>query len=352
MRLLLLFLMLLSSQVAFAQAKVEKINAKKKLVIVTGVKKEGFKKKKKVCFYDFENNKVACGVIRAVKGNSSSIFIKKDEDLTKIEVGMIAAIEKKDKNIKITIEDTPPEGAEEADKPAPNYVGIFGAFPLVDAVGYKNLIYETPLNEDAATMWTADSSVASVSFGAEVGFGIKSFTLALGARSRTYTPKRVSSDYADKDGDEYFEDYAEAIGKGSAIGFWLDFYWLKLDYGLASVMFGSGIDVDNSTVTFTMDQLSEDNETVNQYFKATSTLKVLSLRTNILLDFNFGAVGFKMGTILYVPLQQTQGFTFESTDPETTEHLKGVTAEEDLKKTLGHKAKFGADLLIMGYFAY
>lgn len=351
MRLLLILLACLCSSFAFAQTvvKVEKIVAKKKLVLVNGGKTEGFKPKKKVCFYDTQNNKVGCGVVRTVKGSKSSIFVKKEEILSLIEVGMIAAIDK-NKDVKITIDEN--QNPVDENKPAPNYVGIFGAFPLVDSVGYKNLIYETPLGEDAETMWTADSSVASVSFGAEVGFGIKSFTLALGGRSRTYTPKKVASDYADKNNDQYFEDYAETIGKGSSIGFWLDFYWLKLDYGLASVMIGNGVDLDTSTVDFTMDQLSEDSDVVNKYVTAKSTLKTTSIRTNILLDFNFGSVGFKMGAILYAPIQQEQKFTFSNTDPETISHLKVLTAEEDLKSKLGHKAKFGAELLIMGYFAY
>jgi hypothetical protein len=352
-RLFLIGMLVISSQLALANdsVKVEKVNTKKKLVIINAGKKAGFKKKKKVCFYDMQNEKVGCGTVRSAKADGASIFIKKDETLAKIEVGMVAAVEKKDKDVKISI-DEPTGEAEEESKPAHNYVSIFGAFPLIDSVGYKNLVYETPLNEDADSMWSSDSTVASVSLGAELGFGVKSFTLALGARQRTYTPKRVSSDYADLNDDNYFEEYAESIGKGTSTGFWFDFYWLRMDYGLASVMMGNGIDIDNSSVTFTMDKLTEVDDSVNGYVKATSTLKVVSLRTNILLDFNFGAVGFKMGTILYIPLQQQQSFSAEITDPEASEHLKNIEPDEDLKAALSHKAKFGAELLIMGYFAY
>ena len=201
-------------------------------------------------------------------------------------------------------------------------------------------------------MWTAESPVKSVSIGAEVGFGIKSFTLALGARSRTFSPKRVSADYADADGNAFFEEYVESIGKGTSVGGWFDFYYARWDWGVASLNLGNGIDIDNSQVAFTMDHHSDKDDVVTNYYDVKSTLQAISLRTDLLLDFKFGPVGFKMGSILYIPLSQSAKVTVEQTDPFTTQFLKNKSAEDDVKEKLGHKSQVGLELLLMGYFAY
>jgi hypothetical protein len=333
-------------------ATVKKLKAPKRIVILDEGTKTGFLKKKKVCFYDAEKKKVACGRVRAAKGKISSILIKKEADFAKITVGMLAEIENIDnKDVKITIDENAPAPVEEG-YAAPWYIGLYGAFPLRDSVSYQNLVYETPLGQPAESMWSQDSAVKAVGVGGELGFGIKSFTLAIGARSRTYSPKRVSADYANPDNDFYFEEYVETIGTGKALGYWLDFYYLRWDWGVASLNLGNGIDMDNSSVSFTMDHLKDGSSDSQRYYDVKSTLKAMSLRTSLLLDFKFGPVGFKMGSIIYIPLSQQQSITVEQKDPFTTMYLKDKTAEEDVKDKLGHKSQVGVDLLLMGYFAY
>ncbi|MBC7531632.1 MAG: hypothetical protein H7318_08650 [Oligoflexus sp.] len=344
--------LLLTAASGVDAATVKKIKAPKRLIILDQGSKEGFLKKKKVCFYDANDQKVACGRVRAAKAKASSVLIKKEADVEKITVGMRAEIENIDnKDVKITIDENAPVTVEEG-YVAPNYIGLFGAFPVKDAVSYQNLVYDTPLGLNADSMWTQDSAVKAIGVGGEVGFGLKSFTLAIGARTRTFSPKRVSADYDNKDGDFYFEEYVESIGTGKSLGYWLDFYYLRWDWGVASLNLGNGIDMDSSTVTFTMDHLSDKTTDVTRYYDVKSSLKAMSLRTNLLLDFKFGPVGFKMGTTIFVPVSQQQSISVKQIDPFTNSWLKNKTAEEDVKEKLAHKAQVGMDLLLMGYFAY
>ncbi len=335
-------------------ATVKKINAVKHLVILDQGTNDGFDKKKKVCFFENEQSKdkLACGKIKAAKGKASSVFVKKDEDLAKIKVGMFADIEAiNNKNVKITIDENADKPVEEGYK-APIYVGLFGGFAIAAPVSYNNLVYETPLGKDTETMWSKDTPVKATSFGAELGIGLGQFTLALGGRSRSFAPKRVSSDYADKDNDTVFEDYTESTGTGKGVGGWLDFYFVHWDFDLASFNMALGVDVDNSTVKFQLDKLSDTDNTTTRLYDVTSKLSVFSLRVPLILDFKFGSVGFRMGTVIFAPLKQKEQLTVVQSDPFTDQYLKGKTPDEDLKENLDHKAKAGAELTFMGYFAF
>ncbi len=333
-------------------ATVKSIKAPKRIIILNEGTKTGFLKKKKVCFYDAEGKMIACGRVRAAKAKLSSVLIKKEEDVAKITVGMEAKIAIDDKkDVKITIDDSAPVAVEE-EYVAPYYLGLFGAFSAKDTASYKNLVYEAPLGQDVGSLWAADSDVKAVGLGAEIGIGIKSFTLALGARARTYSPKRVASDYADRDSNNEFEEYVETVGKGSSSGFWLDFYYLRFDWGVASFNLGNGLEMDKSIVKFTTEQLSDDNDDKRLLYKGKSTLDAMSLRTNLLLDFKFGPVGFKMGTIIILPLTQKQKVSIVHGDEFVAGTLSGKTVEEDFKESLSHKAALGVDLMMMGYFSF
>ncbi|MBC7660264.1 MAG: hypothetical protein H7249_11210 [Chitinophagaceae bacterium] len=352
MRPILLVCLSLAGASLAEAATVQKIKLEKKIVIIDEGKNTGFSKKKKVCIYDENKNKIACGRIRSAKAKMSSILIKKDEDLAKVKEGMTADVENIDnKDVKITIDENEEKPVVQEYK-APSYIGLFGEFPIRDPVTYQNLIYEDPLNKDVETMWSAESPVKAVGLGGEFGFGIKSLTLAVGARSRTFSPKRIASDYGDPDANGVFKEYVESIGKGKSTGAWLDLSYARWDWGVASLNLGNGIDIDTSSVDFTLDHKADGTDVATNLYKAKSTLKAISLRTKLLLDFKFGPVGFKMGSVLYIPLSQAEKITVEQSDAATNSFLKTKTAQEDLKTKLGHKSQVGLDLLLMGYFAY
>jgi hypothetical protein len=333
-------------------ATVKSIKAPKRLVILNEGTKTGFLRKKKVCFYTPEGKVVTCGRVRAAKGKTSSILIKKEEDVAKITVGMEAKIAIDDKkDVKISIDDSAPAPVEEV-YVAPYYVGLFGAYAVKESAPYKNLVYEAPLGQKVESMWAPDSDVKAVGLGAEVGIGISSYTLALGAKARTYSPKRIASDYADRNNDNDFEEYVETVGKGSSAGYWLDLYYLRFDWGVASFNLGNGIEIEKSVVKFTTEQLSDTNDERRILYKGKSALDVLSLRTDLLLDFKFGPVGFKAGTIVTAPLSQKQKATIIHGDEFVADALDGRTVVEDFKEALSHKATLGVNLTMMGYFSF
>lgn len=346
----LLFSILFAS--AAEAATVKSIKAPKRLVIINEGTKTGFIKKKKVCFYDAAGKVIACGRVRAAKQKASSVLIKKEADVAKISVGMEAKIAvDTGKNVKISIDDSAIAPLEEVYK-APYYVGLFGSFSVMDTASYKNVSYLAPFGQEAESIWTQESDTKSVGLGIEFGLGIKGFTLALGTRSRNYTANRYPADYQDKDLDGDAEDYLVTQGKGQSAGYWLDFYYLRWDWGVASLNIGNGIDFDNSAVKFTAEKRSDENDEKSELYRGRSRLKVFSLRTNLLLDFKFGPVGFKMGTNIFVPLSESQKVSLTHSDGFATEFLKGKTVEEDFKESLGHKASVGVDLILMGYLAF
>lgn len=330
-------------------ATIKKINTVKKYVVIDEGSDSGFQKKNKVCFYE-GTTKLGCGSVRSVKPASAIVRIKSPKTLAKLKEGVEARLELA--GIPIAAQ-AAPEGSEVSDQ-APSYIKFFLAGPVVSPVSHANLVYETPQEQTVQSMWSSDSNsrVTSGSIGTEFGLGIGSFTLSFGLRFRPenfYSSKKIASDYDDKDGDAegYFEQYAEtSSGKSSSFGAYLDFYYLNYQWGVASFHLGNGLDYDSSKVNFVMEQKDEFVPDANQIlYAADSSLTALFLRTNLLLKFTFGSYGFQVGTTLSLPLSQTQKFSLTTDDDSFSSRLDGLTSEEDLKKSLDHKAAFGADIM-------
>jgi hypothetical protein len=222
----------------------------------------------------------------------------------------------------------------------------------MNAITYNNVLYETPLSTEIESMWTRDSAVKNLGINMELGIAFSQSLIAFGARTRMFIPKKIASDYEDKDKDGYFEKYAESVGRGQSFGVYLDYYYLNYPFGVVSLNIGNGIDFDQSTVKFTMEQKEDSVEDTVQLFSGTSKLSAAFLRTNLLLDFQFGSVGFHFGTTISVPMTQKSSLTLTHSDPFTDASLTNVTAEEDLKGKLGHQAKVGADLFLAGYYSF
>lgn len=341
---------------------IKKLNTPKKLALIDEGSDQGLQKKTRICFYE-AGTKVGCGIVRSVKAKSAVVAVRSDKTFGKLKEGMETRVEPlpgagsatDQATAGGTTKDPGAAGKESARhaKAAKNYVAGFGIFPLVNPVTYSNLIYKTPLGQAVTSMWDVDSPVGTLGGGLELGFGISSYVLTVGARTRIYRPRRIASDYSDGDNDDFFEKYAETVATGSSFGAYLDFYYLSWQWGVTGLHLGNGLDFDSTNVTFTMEQKDDDApEVLNKFYEATSKLTALSLRTNLILDFNFGSLGLKIGTIFTIPLSQSPSFSAkDSTDPFLS-NLQGKTLEEDIKSSLGHKAQFGAEILLGAYFSY
>ncbi len=327
-------------------ATISKINQAKKLVTVNEGSDTGFVKKARVCFYEGAT-KIGCAFVKASKNNIASIK-PKDKLLAKLKEGL-----------EVRLEPLPTAGLATSTEPEvagassfASYLRVGASFPVANAVTYSNLLYETPLSADIESMWTRDSTIKNLGVNVEVGIALSNSLLAFGARSRMFIPKKIASDYEDKDKDGYFERYAETVGRGKSMGVYLDYYYLNFPFGVVSFNLGNGLDFDQSTITLTMDQREDGLDETNQLFSATSKLTASFLRTNLLLDFDFGSLGFHFGSTIYVPITQKNSFVLSYSDPFTDSSLKNITAEEDLKAKLGHQAKVGADLFLATYYSF
>jgi hypothetical protein len=352
----IIFLLSLSATPGFA-AKVIKIDAAKKVITIDEGTDTQFLKKSKVCFYDANNVKMGCSFIRTAKPKISFIKIKGDKLFAKIQMGMMAKVEAGPPAPGAPGITADPAAAAAATTPTDtpkSYVTGLVLLPLVGPISYQNLIYETPVGRQVDSMWSADSAVKSLGFGLELGLGISSFQLSAGLRSRAFLPKKISSDYADVNSDNTFEQYMDTTATGTGFGAWLDFYWLIVDFGVVDFRLGNGLEFDSSTVTFEATQLSDLNSDSKLMYSGKSSLTALSLRLLPTLDFIFGPIDFTLGAIIYIPVSQASKFSLgTSDDPFATQFLNPEkTVEEDLKTSLKHEAKPGADLLLSAGFVF
>jgi hypothetical protein len=351
----IIFLLSVTATPSFA-AKVIKIDATKKVITIDEGTDTQFVKKSKVCFYDANNVKVGCSYIRTAKPKISFIKIKGDKLFAKIQMGMMAKVEAGP-----PVPGTPGITADPAAVPAiavptdspKSYVTGLVLLPLVGPISYQNLIYEAPVGRQVDSMWSSDSAVKSLGFGLELGLGISSFQLTAGLRSRTFLPKKISSDFNDEDGDSTFEQFMDTTAAGTGFGAWMDFYWLIVDFGVVDFRLGNGLEFDSSVVNFEAKQLSDLNNDSTVMYAGKSTLTALSLRFLPTLDFIFGPVDFTLGAVIYIPLSQSSKFSLgTSEDPFVNALNPDKTAEQDLKDSLKHEAKPGADLLLSAGFVW
>ncbi len=350
----IIFLLSVAATPVFA-AKVIKIDVEKKVITIDEGTDTQFLKKSKVCFYDANNVKIGCSFIRTAKPKISFIKIKGDKLFAKIQMGMMAKVEAGPPAPGapgITADPAAPTTTSPTDKPKSYVTGLL-LLPLVGPISYQNLIYETPVGRQVDSMWSSDSAVKSLGFGLELGLGISSFQLTAGLRSRLFLPKKISSDYDDVDGDQTFEQFMDTTATGSGFGAWLDFYWLIVDFGVVDFRLGNGLEFDSSTVNFEAKQLSDLDSNSTTMYAGKSSLTALSLRLLPTLDFIFGPINFTLGAVIYVPLSQSSKFSLDTADdPFLTSLNTEITPEQDVKDSLKHEAKPGADLLLSAGFVF
>ncbi len=348
----IIFLSALTAGQAFA-AKVTNVNVEKRIITIDEGSETNFLKKSRVCFYDASNVKVGCSFIRTAKPKISFIHIKGDKLLAKITVGMQAKLEAGPGAPGIKALDPATTATDPVEKPKSYLKGLM-LLPLAGPVSYQNLIYETPVNRQVDSMWSADSAVKTFGLGLEFGLGISSFQLAGGLRTRFFLPKKISSDYNDVDGDKTFEQYVETKAVGSSFGAWLDFYYWILDFGVVDFRLASGLDFDSSAVTLDAVQKSDIDATELTLYQGKSTLTALSLRLLPSLDFTFGPIAFSLGAVIYVPLSQSSKFSLDTqNDAFASANLNpDITAEQDLKESLKHEAKVGGELQLNAGFVF
>jgi hypothetical protein len=331
---------------------VTKVDAKKKLVTIDQGSDAGIAKDAEVCFTDEAGKKITCGFVKSVKTNTAVVKVKSKKAIKKIVEGTTAALS---------------AGGETAATGGEKKVGKGGAklmairllfLPAILAQAvYNNMTYATPeLEGTVETLWEprkkSKSAITSIGF----EFDLVAYGIALGIRPlRSYQALVISSDY-DRTVKEIF---AETSVSASAIGFYLDYNFLNPKAIASGLRIGAGIDIDQSTVVYSLDQRDERDASKIPLYRITSKLTVISLRVPVGYELNLGAFGLNFGANLMVPVVGNKAVaTNEITDGNTGRYVgsteeQTTTATNDLSKSLGHtKSSFAAELVLGAFFAF
>lgn len=316
------------SSAAFG-ASVTNVNKKKRLVTIDSGKSDGLQKGDRVCFYGPSGEKIGCGKIRSVKKSSSKIKMSKKK-IKKIDVGMEA---------------TPgADGGGGGGSSLSKLKFVYILSPMM-TTNYQKLSYFRPIDGTEETLWepTGPQSNSFLGFGAEFELGLSGgSSIGIGGRMKYFREFSAQADYAETE-----NPYAETSIAASAMGFWLDYYFLNF----GSIRMGTGLDVDMSTVSFAAAQKTDDGEE-NLIAQATSKLTTMSLRTLLVYDAYLDPVGLSFGVNFLLPLSASGGTVTEVTDENATK-LPNVDPDEDLAFSLGHKkASFGLEVIIGTYIAF
>ena len=213
---LALLFFFLTARPIFA-AKVTKVDTAKRVILIDEGTETNFVKNAKICFYNESSVKVGCALIKSAKAKISSIKIKSDKLLAKITVGLNVKLEAAPAASVAVISAEPATPAAETKVKAKSYLIALLGLPISSPISYQNLLYETPSAPSVNSMWSSDSPVKTLAVGLEYGLGLGSFQLALGARTRLFIAKKISSDYADVDSNRIFEQYMDTNSTASSI---------------------------------------------------------------------------------------------------------------------------------------
>lgn len=353
----LLFLFL----VVFATGQTDAATVKKRFkknggLMIDEGKNTGFTKGSEVCFYDNEDTEIHCAKVYKAKKTKAIIKIRKKKHFKKIKKGMTVKLKNADTEqtqAKVASEESQQEGAMEA-TPSTRGTNIkigYVLSPITPSV-YNVFYYGDPNQTAVNTLWKADrtSSLSPVGFGIELGIAIGSYDLNLGLRSRAYKPFTISANYTPE---RAF--YAETKLNADSQGVWIDFTWMKAQFGTFSIDFGNGIDVDLSNLTMETTQKNDnDGGSEVTLYEATSNFTTISLRNNLNFNFFFDPIGFQLGGSVLVPLSGSLADDITVSDPQADQYLGGDnTPEEDVRAAINHRmSSVALELFVSAYYSF
>ncbi len=326
-------------------ATVTSIKPDKKQVIIDEGKENEIKKGEKVCFFNKKNKKVACGKISKVKKGSSIATVKKHLD--KVEEGFTAKI----------------DGHGEGDKSSksgggrdPYTFALRFYFPisLLSSTTHKEIFYDPPSRQATVppsvdTLWSADPHPTSplflLAFGGEAEYA--PLKLRLGFRYKQYSPILLEGDYLPSG-----PSYTQTSITGSAIGGYLDFFFLKFSI----VKIGVGLDADISGLTLATVKIDETGAE-QPLISASSKATVFSLRIPICINVPlFSKIGITLGLTPSIPLMASASpltLTAELDDAANAAKLSSQDPALDLQTSLAHtKNSFGLEVISGIYFGF
>ncbi len=316
-------------------ATVEKVNKKRRYVIIDEADDTGFKKGARVCFKSKSGKKVACGKVRRTKNGKAYIKVNKKR-ISKVRKGYTAYLKTKGSATDST-------ASESTASKKPVFAVRFAYLPsFLTPTVYNKFTYVAPEGESAETLWdTGEVNNQSLQV---LGLEFESpfIGVLLGARYTTYRDFLHEADYDPADKSIYFEGNVT----GSAIGVYLDYTGLRF-----SIIPGSdfvipvGLDYDMSTLEFKGVKKQDGTDSEEVLYTLKSTQSVISLRLGAKYELLLSAIQLSTGLQVLVPVSSgTPGTTAEINDPNAS---KLENPEQDLIDAVGHtQGSVGVQVLL------
>lgn len=252
---------------------VTKIKKAKGLVFIDGGKNDGLNKAQKVCFFDINNKKVACGKIRKLSRKKSLVKVSR-RSIKKIKRGFIVRTKEMERLIQKNKDTTFSISSK---------LSVY--YPLIQAYSYNNLVgLETPDRKTFTLFKIEDTGPSGFTFfsGIEVFFSF--INLVVGLNFLTLPPKITPMAYPDSS-----ESVSTIYEFSNRIFF--DYLLLRktiqLGLGLQATYHSAILEMSDSSIL----EGGSDFSTLSY----NSNLLTLSLRVPILYELLIKPVGFFFG---------------------------------------------------------
>ncbi len=333
-------------------ASIKAVNKTRGIVIIDEGSDAGFKKGDRVCFQDINGKQVGCGTVASVKVSTANVQLANPRLARRLKRGMPA------------IQGASAFTASSPGKYRRNLKAMYIVTPLFPT-SYQKLAYAPPpLTGNADSLWEqiGPPDISLLGFGVEAEFGIgASMSTAVGLRMRMDRVFVSEADFVTKAPDANtgqavkITEYVETKQSTTSMGFWTDFYLYDLVFGSSfALRFGSGLDVDMSTVVLQATQKDDDPAaaTIGEFAKVTSKLTTVSLRLLPAFVYFLDPIGINVTPALLIPLTAT-GASFAGESADTNAAKLNGDPVEDLKLALAHdKASFGLIVQFSLFYAF
>ena len=308
----------------------------------------------KICFYNADQKKVGCSKVGKITAQGTALAKVTAKTFPKLEVGMTAKMEPKDPSqtekeaadVEKSADGSSTGGSSNQGKPHFTVRGLYAPF-LMSPVVYNSVTYNAPSSSEIGNkltrdLWSADkkntANLYFISLSSEIPVG-KTGALDLGLRYGLTPASTVDADYLSG----VLNPYIELKQSFTDIGLWCDYVWKTIPiFSKSSIFFASGLDIENTAVTFTATEKSDTDSTVNQEVGSLkSKMTALSLRMRTGFDFIFaGPFGVHTGLTLMLPFAKV-GATSSSAANDSNSANNSATAD-NLKASINHSlGKFG-----------
>jgi hypothetical protein len=281
-------------------AIVKKISKKKRLIWIDSGKKDGIKKKQKICFFNQKGKKRACGKVVKVKNKTSIVKISK-KNIKKVKKGYS------------TTKDPSTAEADSGTSALSDIRLSLGAVSALIPASTADTIYYNPkTNEKPVSLWELEKAgsllnILNFQFNLEAYFS--SLNIAVGTNLR-FWEMHFSSQI---DLPVNTIAYSSLSSSASFLELYADYFFLNT----GSISIGAGLGFALESFSFIANKDEQPLHTLS------GSAIIISLRVPILYTMPLGGLDLSIGTILGVPYAMTSMSPIESvSDPNLTKAIK------------------------------